>query len=773
VPLDLADSPLTRARLALADALAGLPEGGALALTLPPGAGKSHAITAWVASSARPTLISTPTRDLGRDYAEALAAHQHVGRQGPDGDPRALCHRLGDVQAAGDRHHMPAASVCRQCPHGLARAYDEALARRDDWKARELARLLPADREQRDAIPRCRWIYEALRDTLTASISVITHQAYADSLAVWGSPADEKAARDIVIDEPPDLVSEITISVADVTQWIDRADWGAVHAVAAEISAEDRLKNARTYKLRATIKAEIDKHAAREALFCAVRPVLEDLGRAILERRLPDEQLKARISEIVKRAKEARAFAAGTAPWEQVRLAPESGIEAPLRALAALDRSLKTGVARVAGTHLAAYEPTQIGGLLIEPPRRHRVVVADATASPELRAVIAARGGQVLDLPIAQNVRIRRMVGRTYGRGPTTGSKYPAYARGLIARLKCIAAEMPRPAAILTHRAYLDGASDGQAEDLAERFESETGVAIGWWGRDERGHNRWIGRNLAIVGMRLLGPHDQASLYARARAAAIWAGADPAEWPEWDGETAYHEGVAAPLPTVPAARRWWAERLAGDLVQAIGRARGVSHAGPEPLEIRIYGGIWWDELHEALGRYGLHVAEEVPEAEEPTPTERIRRTALALHERGFKVSASEVSEALRGQDAGARRALILQVLAELRSAGLLPPAGAGGRPRKPVPAPYRSIWTGNRFFPVPSHPPPDPTGSAPQGGPDRQREESPSPPPAPSPPAPPARPTPPPRGQAGELRTGITHSLNHWIQEAPGLVHKL
>ena len=67
MPLDLADSPLTRARLALADALAGLPEGAALALTLPPGAGKSHAITNWVAASRRPTLIATPTRDLGRD----------------------------------------------------------------------------------------------------------------------------------------------------------------------------------------------------------------------------------------------------------------------------------------------------------------------------------------------------------------------------------------------------------------------------------------------------------------------------------------------------------------------------------------------------------------------------------------------------------------------------------------------------------------------------------------------------------------------------------
>jgi hypothetical protein len=463
-----------------------------------------------------------------------------------------------------------------------------------------------------------------------------------------------------------------------------------------------------------------------------VRPVLTDLGRAILEKRLPDEALRARISEIVKRAKEARALVAGTAPWERVRLAPSSGVEAPLRALAALDRSLKTGVVRVAGSHLAVYEPTQIGQALIDPPRRHRVVVADATASPELRAVLAARGGQVLDLPIPQRVRIRRMVGRIYGRGPVEASKYPEYARQTVNRLKQIAAELPKPAAILTHRAYLDGASDGCAEELAERFEAQTGVAIGWWGRDERGHNRWIGRNLAIVGMRLLGPHDQASLYARARAAAIWAGADPVEWPEWDGSTERYDGVAAPLPTVPAARRWWAERLAGDLVQAIGRARGVSHAGPEPLEIRIYGGIWWDELHEALGRYGLHVAEERPEAEEPTPTERIRRTALALHERGFKVSAPVVAEALRGQEAGARFALIVQVLAELRSAGLLPPASAGGRPRKPIPSPYSLYGTGIGF---PS-PPPDPIGSAPpDGGADLRREESPSPPP-PAAPAP-------------------------------------
>ena len=723
MPLDAVESPLTRARLALADALAGLPEGAALALTLPPGAGKSYALTAWVASSARPTLISTPTRDLGQDYAQALGAHQHVGRQGPDGDPRALCHRLSDVQAAGDRNHLPAASVCRQCPHGLARAYDEAVARRDEWRARELARLLPADREQRDAIPRCRWIYEALRDTLQAQVSVISHQAFADSLAVHGS-GDHQQARDLVIDEPPDLVAEITISVADVTQWIDRADWGQCYAIQAECEAEDRAKKARTEKLRLIIEEEINRHSARAALCRDVRPVLTDLGRAILEKRLPDEALRARISEIVKRAKEARALVAGTAPWERVRLAPSSGVEAPLRALAALDRSLKTGVVRVAGSHLAVYEPTQIGQALIDPPRRHRVVVADATASPELRAVLAARGGQVLDLPIPQRVRIRRMVGRIYGRGPVEASKYPEYARQTVNRLKQIAAELPKPAAILTHRAYLDGASDGCAEEMAERFENETGVAIGWWGKDERGHNRWIGRHIAIVGMRLLGPHDQASLYARARAAAIWAGAPAAEWPEWDGSTEHYDGVAAPLPTVPAARRWWAERLAADLVQAIGRARAVSHTGTEPIEVRIYGGIWWNELHEALGRYGLRVDEECPEAEEPLAEERIRRTALALHERGVRVSASQVAEALRGQEAGTRRELILRVLAELRGAGLLPPGGAG-RPRKSVPAPYRSIWTGNRFSVGSPHSPPDPDGSAPPGGQESRREESP------------------------------------------------
>ena len=726
MPLDLVDSPLARARQALADALAALPDGGALALTLPPGAGKTHAITAWIGSSARPTLISTPTRDLGRDYAETLGAHQHVGRQGPDGDPRALCHRLGDVQAAGERNHLPAGSVCRQCPHGLARAYDEALARRDDWKARELARLLPADREQRDAIPRCRWLYEALRDTLTAHVSVIAHQSYADSLAVWGRQGDDRAARDIVIDEPPDLVSEITISVGDVTQWIDRADWGAVHAVAAEVSAEDRLKKARTEKLRAKIKADIDKHAARAALCCDVRPVLEDLGRTILERRLPDEGLRARITEIVNRAKEARAFAAGTAPWEQVRLAPESGIEAPLRALAALDRSLKTGVARVAGTHLAVYEATQIGSLLIEPPRRYRVVVADATASPELRAAIAARGGKILDLPIPQHVVIERRTGRLYSRGPTHAGDYGRFAERMWKRLQAIAAELPRPAAILTHKAYL--AALGDPEDMVEKFYSITGVKLGWWGQHHKGHNEWIHHNLAIVGMPLLAPHDIESGYNSARAAAIWADAPRDEWPAWDGSTM--EGVAEiPLPAEPAARRWYAERLAADLVQAIGRARAVSWSGPS-LSVRIYGGAWWSDLYEALGRYGLHVAAERPEVEEPPAEERIRKVALALHERGFRVSASEVAEALRGQEAGTRRALILQVLAELRGIGLLPPGGAG-RPRKSVPAAYRDLYAVGTDFVGSPHSPPAPHGAPPPGGRIDRREESPSPPSAP------------------------------------------
>jgi hypothetical protein len=628
--------------------LAALPDGGALALTLPPGAGKTHAITAWVAASRRPTLIATPTRDLGRDYAEALAAHQHVGRQGPDGDPRALCHRLGDVQAAGERNHLPAASVCRQCPHGLARAYDEAVARRDEWRARELARLLPADRDQREAIPRCRWIYEALRDTLQAQVSVISHQAFADSLAVHGS-GDHQQARDLVIDEPPDLVAEITISVADVTQWIDRADWGQCYAIQAECEAEDRAKKARTHTLRRIIEEEINRHSARAALCRDVRPVLTDLGRAILEKRLPDEPLRARISEIVERAKRARALVAGTAPWERVRLAPESGVEAPLRALAALDHSLRTGVARIAGNRIACVQTTQIGEAILNPPRRHRVVVADATAPLELRAAIEARGGAILDLPIPQNITLGRRTGRMYSRGPTHASDYGKFAKRTLLRLTAIAAELPRPAAILTHKAYL--AALGDPETVAEVFYSTTGVKIGWWGKHHKGHNDWIHHNIAIVGFPLLAPHDIESGYNCARAAAIWAGAPQDEWPAWDGSTV--EGLAEiPLPAEPAARRWYAEKLAGDLVQAIGRARGVSYTGANPLEVQIYGGIWWPDLQQALDRYGLNVTAERPEAVEPPPEERIRRTALALHARGVQVSAPEVARALRGQKAG-------------------------------------------------------------------------------------------------------------------------
>ncbi|MHB8388527.1 MAG: hypothetical protein ACYDBH_02970 [Acidobacteriaceae bacterium] len=164
-----------------------------------------------------------------------------------------------------------------------------------------------------------------------------------------------------------------------------------------------------------------------------------------------------------------------------------------------------------------------------------------------------------------------------------------------------------RKAALLTHKPM--------AEAIIDRKESRMrNVLIGWWGRDERGHNEWVGRNLVIFGCPYMRTEDQASRYESARVFALLSGADPADWPAWtsdvEPDTWINEGEVEVrsiprLPTNPQIRTWLLTHNTASVVQAVGRVRGVWMPHDDPGEIHIYGGLPLS----GLGEYGLSVEE--------------------------------------------------------------------------------------------------------------------------------------------------------------------
>lgn len=191
-----------------------------------------------------------------------------------------------------------------------------------------------------------------------------------------------------------------------------------------------------------------------------------------------------------------------------------------------------------------------------------------------------------------------------FARGAVESKKYTKEAERSIKHLAAIAEDMPKPAAIITHKAFLDHATEEGAKDVAEAFEAANSVKIGWWGRHDRGHNDWAGRHIAIVGMNIFSPPDIDALWQERRVLMRLIGQEIDQLPKADGKGAF-------IPTDPDAAAWLFDIYAASLVQAIGRARGINHEAEEPLEVRLYGGLVNSGMDAALARHLITISSKV------------------------------------------------------------------------------------------------------------------------------------------------------------------
>ena len=658
------------------------------------GGGKSHAaaLAAAIAQALGvPVLILVPTLALADAYVQAINeagghAMRYISRQSPEAvaaDPALhpwLCRQLEAVRVAGERNQRPAMSICRECPHGRAAEYRSGVHEREQ-RALQWFRahgLDPMDYQS------CDFLYSGLPAVKAAPIIVAHAAAFSESLAMLKTDGGS-VQRLVIVDESISLGKLVVAGQKSIEQWINRIAKIKTRAV-ADI---ERWRD---------IPSMSDEIATWRQIvdLCAIADeVYRQLSAALALRQAPD---LAGLQKLLSETRRAEQIHAGVAAWERVSRGVEHSdtYSIPLRALSALVASMRAGVARALPTAVEFYEPSPI---LEWAKERGSVIFLDATMPATMRSIIDQLGGRVVRAIARQNLLLTRVTGCSYSRGIVGREGFAAHARAIWRDLEAAASAASGGAwAQIGHLAHVVHAGapaygiDAEAERkrglttadvaalVAAEFQARHGVALGWWGRHDRGHNAWTGRNLRIFGLPLLGmqANDEGeaggsliSEWRLARAAAITAGCDPAGWPESVGEM---DGVRGrpPLPLDAHVRGWLIDRYAGDLIQAIGRTRAARST--HTIRVELWGGIDCDEMDAALARAGLEVEARWPNEIHVTQrgrprqggAEAIQAAIEAVRQGGARVTVRAVKAALRAAGAGGTNAKIEAAVAVAR-----------------------------------------------------------------------------------------------------------
>lgn len=596
----------------------------ALGLQITTGCGKSTAAAELAARAEAlgvPVLILTPTIALADDYVTRIRAAgarvmRYVSRQSPEAvaaDPDLapwLCQRLEDVRAAGDQNHRPAHSVCRECPHGRKAEYHCGQQKREQ---RALKWFQAKGLDPSDYTP-CSFLYDGLPKVKDSRAIVAPAAAFSESLAYWIAPDGKKVQRLLIVDEAISPGRLVTVRMRDCEAWIKRMT--ELHDEARRRAGESVIHGAALDSDGAAWWARIAEVAELgERVFRRLGAALAD-GAAAID--------TANLAALLRDARRADAVHSGVAAWERVVYdAPHDRYGVPLRALSALVKSAAAGLLRRGQTAVECYEPSPV---LEWAQRRGSTVFMDATLPSWLRASIDAWGGRTVSVTARQNICVERITGHSYPRGRPALAGYRAEA---VAALRDVREAAMQGAigggvwACIVHQSWLvyGGAVEYRTDDPRKKAEiaggeaaaihRDTGCAVGWWGAHDRGIDYWSGRNLRLFGLPLLGLDaasegggSMAKEWALARSAATTAGCDASDWP---AEVGPLEPVAGgpPLPSDPRVRQWLIDRYSADVVQAIGRARGVNSG--RTIRIELWGGIANPEMDTALAAHGITI----------------------------------------------------------------------------------------------------------------------------------------------------------------------
>ena len=566
------------------------------------GLGKTWTAAVIAAAAYRlgiPLAILVPTHNLVSEYVAAIrkeggAATPYHGRAAPDaGMPDHTCWRMDDVSAAGERNHMPASSICRTCAHGVI-----AMLSHKSKEVRDRAQAEVAKRGiDTTKVAACRFLSVGLPAQLSAQVIVAPIAAFSEAMTAWRDPANPHAPairRLVIIDELASLGKIVPVGIKDCGVWLDK-----IASVRAKLHASDQATR-----------------DAADAAEIAIRMLVSTIN----DQRPLDDALRLAWADAWKAANAAQAAIGGTARWERPVLDDDTdAFFIPLRAMRAIASSLKAGVAVLSKRSLRVYEAAPAMAWALE---RGSAIVMDATMPMHVRRLIELSGGRVHDAVVDQPLRVRRVVGCKYTRGGV-GAGFERQMAACLNDYRGFATEVGAQGekwALMVHKAHLiypvverPAATEKTAiaEATAQMIEDETGARVGWWGRDEVGHNRWSGCHIALFGLPLLVPGDEgegalADQYEVVRSAMLVAGDAPELWPVLDGSVVRPHPQSVPVPGQAPVRAWLLDYYAAKIAQAVGRARALNQGG-RSIDVLIFGGVVGGEMDQALERHGVRV----------------------------------------------------------------------------------------------------------------------------------------------------------------------
>lgn len=558
------------------------------------GTGKTTAIKALINDAALlaaggSVLALVPTHDQADAYQEDGWWH-YYGRN-PDPHSRGYCPNYAELMDPLRNHHIAQNEFCHKCPNGLKWA--------DDYKALEKMGFFG---EKLANLRECVW-QQHLRDTQEQAFVVAPIASFSETLAAWAFDGlgEDKSLRHrlVTVDEHCQMAALVEVGLTDIDLWARRLADNLRFLEAHQVQADAVTKQTGPTPFQSVQESQDERRAeiaATRAVLDLFKVLAGELGRLVgQEGRIGvAPALLDATKQILDVDKD------DVTGWERLEFNRDGTLKlTPLRAAWAIRKTLEHGGGFVKDgkLHVAAVRP------ILDRIGKRPIAFFDATPNPVTMAAVQAHDGHTVQALAVQHAKLIRHPRRWWGLKPFSKNATPEQKKRAIRQYKALRKLHPHKVLLVHKKVRTAIDPDGEDEPL------------GHWGSDHRAHDRWAGKDIVIVGSFLPPMDTWRATYQAARVAALSAGANLSNWPEWPDSMEMEEGAwitegthevqsYLPLPTDQKIRSWLLETVTAEVVQAIGRCRGANLDPAHPVMIHIYGGVPLC----GLGEHGLMVA---------------------------------------------------------------------------------------------------------------------------------------------------------------------
>ena len=578
-------------------------------------------------------IVLVPDHQQAAAYEEAGWWH-YYGRS-PHPESPGYCPNYQQMIIATKQHHRPQGEFCHKCPNGLkwAGKTDELIA-------------MGYTPEKIERIEACVW-QGHLRDTQVNPFVVAPTDSFSETLAGWARDGLDQTKENSLrprltgVDEHALVAIPIEVGLSDIDLWSQRATETLRALETAKARADAVSRALGDSPLEVIKKARDERREQITALRAALklfRVLAGDMARMVgREGRIAvAPQVLGAVQNMLETDD------GEIAAWERLEFSKNGKLSAaPLRAAWAIRQTLEftDGHIKDGKIHVSGVRP------IIDQIGKRPIAFFDATPDPVIVDAVLANSGHIVDVIATQHVKIIRRPSRFWGQKAFSEDAKPEHRDRAVREYKALRKIHPHSVFLvnMSIQAILD--PDGKDK------------LLGHWGADHRAHDAWAGRDIVIVGSFFPPMPAWRGLYQASRVAALTAGADPWDWPEWPDDLQMEHGAwvneggtevqsRLPLPCdtgirswangAPGARivcagnkwhgltfaagkafttgrnayrqrqairSWLLHMITSETVQAIGRGRGANGDPSQPSTIYIYGGV----PLAGLGEYGMTV----------------------------------------------------------------------------------------------------------------------------------------------------------------------